>query len=1053
MRIGRFGFRLTKQLSPAILSVAMLLTPVGGWAAKGPDGISAEHYPQSAQSPDSTKVVSVDGGPLAGVVLSIQPRPVVLLPENISATTVTVSDANGTIATPPAEVPGVYFLLQKPDFQTLALDASRPLPHQVVMRPGRTISGTVFSSDGQPISGAVVGPVQPVRSGRDSHTQRYFPRVAVRTGVDGTFTIPGMPVSAVQVQFSSTGFAPRMVTFEPSANEHKVALSTGGAITKGLVVGSKDRAPQPAIAVEASSQGMTVYGTTDESGTYIIDNLPTGTWALRPAGGGPLSGTQSRAKTVEIGTANQTLNVPLVLNQGVILAGRAIDAETSRGLAGINITLAGYAGRGARAVLTEADGTFIFENLDSMQDVIIRFDPIKFVYLLPNGAYRDYFDISKVSDTNFDVTTLTLPLHRRLPVQGSVVDSAGKPVPDVEVHMQALDVVNSAPTKSGRNLLDFTAKSNGEGKFVAGVYPPGQYKIWAQQETLVSQVEQADIFTTSPAPNPTLRLTNAAELSGIVTNAHDDPVTAAEVIAWPANAPEPEENPIPGRETYAYAKSMKEGKFTLTGLRGEPMTLRASHPDYLQPIKLDYDPATGAVAAQTSPGIVLKFPSGGEFSIQVLNDEGQPLSQAEVGLDFREGLEGHRASVMTDRYGHAFAGAIPAKQLAKFTINHPMYAAYESDGAVALPATNLKITLKKRAGLIANITGKPLIAGVAPDVYLLRATVASADANTPPKSGFEQVNQTSVVAGRAVFQSLPEGWYKVAFADSGTYAESDAVKIVAGGEDQTVELALPEGNHLVGVVVDKQTGDPIAGANVTLHPDIDSPLVAERATQNTSSLPDGTFELFNAGSGQIRVKAIATGYPDYEKTVTIKPSDTLTIEMSNQPATLSGKVTAGNAPVEGALLILAQNNPQHTPVATATTDASGLYHLDGFSVGSFLLSVEAPIGEGDNISRKNVDIEIEDEGATQDVEFAALVAVQGTVKLDGKAPSRDSGEPVTLLFMSATFGGESKMVQTDADGKYSTQLEPGEYTVSLEDQGGRPVTVIEGESQTLDLSF
>src|SRR5690606_1542029 len=107
--------------------------------------------------------------------------------------------------------------------------------------------------------------------------------------------------------------------------------------------------------------------------------------------------------------------------------GRAVDAETSRGLAGINITLTGYAGRGARAVLTQPDGSFIFENLDSMQDVLIRFDPIQFVYLLPNGAYRDYFDISRVSDTNFDVTTLTIPLHRRLPVRGSVVDAAGKP--------------------------------------------------------------------------------------------------------------------------------------------------------------------------------------------------------------------------------------------------------------------------------------------------------------------------------------------------------------------------------------------------------------------------------------------------------------------------------------------------------------------------------------------------------------------------------------------------------------------------------------------------
>src|SRR5690606_3374364 len=138
---------------------------------------------------------------------------------------------------------------------------------------------------------------------------------------------------------------------------------------------------------------------------------------------------------------DQTLAVPLVLNQGVMLARRALDAATSDPLPGINITLAGSAGRGARAVLNNPGGAFLFENPDTMQGVIIRSHPVNVTPLLPNGAYRDYFDISKVSDTDFDVTTLTVPRHRRLPLTGSVTDAAGKPVPDVEVLMQALDVV------------------------------------------------------------------------------------------------------------------------------------------------------------------------------------------------------------------------------------------------------------------------------------------------------------------------------------------------------------------------------------------------------------------------------------------------------------------------------------------------------------------------------------------------------------------------------------------------------------------------------------
>src|SRR5690606_31992736 len=101
----------------------------------------------------------------------------------------------------------------------------------------------------------------------------------------------------------------------------------------------------------------------------------------------------------------------------------------------------------------------------------------------------------------------------------------------------------------------------------------------------------------------------AAQVTGMVTSANDEPVSHAIVIAWPADSAEPTEDPIPGRDTYQYTKADRNGVYTLTGLRGEPMILRATHPRFVQSTKLPIDPAQAAF--MSSDSLKLKFPAGG----------------------------------------------------------------------------------------------------------------------------------------------------------------------------------------------------------------------------------------------------------------------------------------------------------------------------------------------------------------------------------------------------------------------------------------------------------
>jgi len=1017
-------------------------------AAIGPVGAKKEVVSQT--SGGATKVVDAVGRPLAGVAVMIQRRPLTLFPENLIETTATITDSNGNFQPPEREVGDTYFVLRRSGLEALAMEANRPVPTKITMRAARSVQGQVLDSAGQPIANALIGPViHPPTMRCLDHWEHRNPmaRQLTRSENDGTFKLHSLSVEPVAVQVSAAGYQPRLVVIPAGETKIKVGLVTGGAIITGNVIGSKDRAPQGSIPIEARSDTLVLYSFTDNQGTYAFDNMPTGTWNLRPAGGGPLSGTQSRAQVFEVEKLDGVHNVPLVLNQGILLAGRAIDALTSEPLPGINITLAGYAGRGAKAVLTDRTGSFEFENLDSLQDVLLRFDPVKFVYLPDGGSYRDYFDINQVGDTNFDLTTITLPLHRRLEVQGVVRDSNGKPVPDVEVRLQAIGINRTVPTKSGPGSLVYTAYSNGEGKFHTGVYPPGEYKVWAQQEALVSQVKRVAAFTTSPVAAMDLRLNQAAKLSGMVTDAKDRPVTNSVVIAWPSDGVEPQEEPIPGRESYHYTKTDMKGQFELTGLRGEPIVIRASHKDYVQPVQMPVDPA--ALPTGTTAGLVLKFPGGGEFVAEVTNESGSPVSGAEVRLEYQVDLDGRLVTVTTDQFGRAFVGSLPTTKLNKVTVTHPVFSPFTSEEPVALPASSFKVRLQKRGSLVAKVSGEHPVAGTPVEIFLLNAADSSSE--KAPEQGYQEVGRSGVVAGQAVFANLPPGWYKAAFADSGAYAETDPVMIAAGSGDHEVALTLPKANHLVGLVKDKTTGEGIPGANVTLRPAIDSDSVGDRAMQNTVTGDGGTFELYNVGVGTLKAKVVVAGYPDYEREVVYRDGDTLEIELNNTPATLTGHVTVSGAAVEGALAILSRSGVDQSPVATGVTDGSGAYKLDGFPVGNYSLSIEAPIGEGENISRKTVAVNIEDENATQDVQFQAPVNVTGTMRLNGKVIKRDGGE-VTLLFQ-ARSGTESKMLKVSPDGTFTGQLEPGDYTVSLEDQGGVPVEIKPGSGQELKLEF
>ncbi len=179
----------------------------------------------------------------------------------------------------------------------------------------------------------------------------------------------------------------------------------------------------------------------------------------------------------------------------------------------------------------------------------------------------------------------------------------------------------------------------------------------------------------------------------------------------------------------------------------------------------------------------------------------------------------------------------------------------------------------------------------------------------------------------------------------------------------------------------------------------------------------------------------------------------MNVVLSNAPGGLEGSVTSNNRPVPSALMVLSSPAASETPVASALTDPNGRYHLTGFPAGQYVLSIEAPVGEGDEVTRRSQPVDVTNSSTRLDVVLPLAVPVTGTVRLNGKAPRYTDGNVPALMFMPNGGGGNSRHAKLDENGNFAVQVEPGSYSVGLEDRPGADVQVPPAGVQNLQLAY
>lgn len=410
--------------------------------------------------------------------------------------------------------------------------------------------------------------------------------------------------------------------------------------------------------------------------------------------------------------------------------------------------------------------------------------------------------------------------------------------------------------------------------------------------------------------------------------------------------------------------------------------------------------------------------AGGGYSIR-------PLTSGEYTVVFHG-----TGDLLTQYYKlHGGAGEAEAVRVADGTVAEGIDAKLARGGAISGRVTDA-------------ISGKPL-------------AEVEACAQPSGSGGEGRVCAGTDAAGEYTIEGLATGSYLVSYqpwqknyfysyyGGAGGESEAQAVAVVAESTVSGIDVGLQPGAEISGLVTERGTGNPVAGAEVCAR----SLGLFGFGRECSQSGSDGRYSIARLQAGVYDVSFSDTGYaPQYYKEAvgsqgaepvsTISGEDTPGIDAALVPgASISGRATsaAGATPVAGVSVCVSLVGGEGS--GCATTGAGGEYTVGGLSAGLYKVSFSgggypaqyyggvysyseapsAPVGAGQAV--EHVDIALRGGGSISGFVHAA----QGGVAIEG------------IMVCARPSRGASSCASSGSGGAYTIPvLAPGAYHVTFE---------------------
>jgi protocatechuate 3,4-dioxygenase beta subunit len=783
--------------------------------------------------------------------------------------------------------------------------------------PGATLSGSVRDEQGRPVAGALVR--------ADSDGLRAAPQ-AETTDAQGAFVMAGLPPGEYVVVARggprAPGIASALVEPESEASVSLV-LSDGGYATGQIVDAGAGRPLSGRVKLEvfeerglSSAVSDALSAESGADGRFTLGPLPLGALGI----GVSAPGHAARRVELTIPARGRSLDLGQVpLETGLLLRGRVVERE-GNGVAGAQVRAStpGRAERSEGEAVTETDGAFEIGGL--------RAGPHEVVASAAGHA-------SARTKAEPGGPPVRLVLEPGGEIVGRVVDALGQPVEDARVEARPMD---EAPY----GLRDVSAESDeGDGRFALRDVGAGSYVLQAR----ASGRGEASLAAVRVAPGRptdvgTVTLARGGVVAGVVVDADGRGIPGASVRL---------EKDLSRQTNQLETQTGPAGTFELRGVPPGRINVLVRHPSFaaVKPVVADVDPEKDPTPLR----IVL--PRGARLEGRASKRDGSPFTAGRITVSSSElgpAMGWDPAAIAADgsfAVDHLAAGWATVNLMA-FTPTSTMGSGRAGNVLTGIATQDVEL----REGETSTVSFALRDVIVAGRVTRGGQPAAGVHVSLVPFRGGSMMMWGGAGVGRAVVPgsgppplnatAREDGSFELVVFSPGRY-RADLTLLATGQRQTGRELDLPDVERyevelevadttLTGVVVDKETGQPLTDAQLSLRQ------VGPRSWRGSAMTGQSGRFTIAAEAGDYQLYAQAPKYEPFSLPVTVGPEglSDVRLEMERGLA-ITGRVVDEAGRPQGEVEVTATRPDGRSEMGESLPD--GRFRIEGLDSATFAL--------------------------------------------------------------------------------------------------------------------
>lgn len=709
----------------------------------------------------------------------------------------------------------------------------------------------------------------------------------------GNYFVGGLPPDTYNVVASALNYARNSTgaaVLPDQTTITNIALIPDPATISGTITSSSGAQISSATIKIINLNGV-VAGTasTSANGTYLISNIPDGTYSLIVSAPGFANGTGGI--TLRPGEVRQNVSFVLEGNPGNI-QGVVRDLETGNLVVGAGVSVINSIGIIIATTTTNVNGIYVVTGL-APNTYTVTADRFGFA---PNtvGAI-----VTSDATANADINISRI--HGD--IQGSVVDTEGNPIVNCEISVRLTDT---------NGVIISAVLTNNSGQFSFLDVNPGSYLLNAKVAGFQTKTVPV-IVVAGQVTEVVINLSDAfGAVQGIVVESDSgNPIDGARITVTDAAG-----------ILVATGISESNGQFFITNLPLGSLNVSASKRGF----------------GITTKGIIIQEGQIAETRLELVSDPGtlsgtiinqltgNPISGATIKII--DSTQSTVISVLSADDGmYAVSGLAPGR--------------YQVNVTAVNFDTNLSGVF-----IFADETTIDNVA-LTPDPGSLTGTVTSFSTGIPIPNASITVRAFGVSGpiiavsvtdneGRYLVNNLPPGVYTV-IANASGFGTAEASEEVFSNQVSIQNLVLLSRVSVVQGIVTDQGGTPLEDTLISLAKDGTS-VVAEVQTDI-----NGRYFINEIDAGSYTIVALNIDYQQSLQSFTVAPDATATVNfvLAGNPGTIAGRVTdrlTGLA-IPGAVVFVFTTDSE--PITSDVADEDGNYSVTGLAPGTYTVRATA----------------------------------------------------------------------------------------------------------------